>query len=51
MERKEERNYVKEALTYIPIILGAVLVFGCVCDGLLNSEAKARQARKEGYDV
>ena len=51
MDDKENRNYVKEALTYIPIVLGAVLVLGCVCDKLLNSEAKAQKARKEGYDV
>ncbi|MCK5600623.1 hypothetical protein KAR91_02070 [Candidatus Pacearchaeota archaeon] len=47
----EDRNYLKEAVVFIPLFLGAIAVFGIVCDKVLKSEEKAEAARKLGFDV
>ena len=48
---EKERNYFKECVVFIPLFFAAIAITGVVCDKVLNSEAKAEEARKLGYDI
>lgn len=50
-EEKKERNFWKEGVVGTIVIFGAVVVFGALADKFLNSEEKAKEARRKGYDV
>lgn len=48
---EKDRDYAKECLVYIPVVFGAVALFGLICDKVFKSEEKAEEARELGHDI
>ena len=47
----DTRISLKESLITVAMIFSAVALFGTIADKVFGSEEKAKEARKQGYDV
>ena len=50
-DREKSNASLKDRLIGVATIFTVVAVFGYVADRVFGSEAKEREARKQGYDI
>lgn len=51
VDPEDTRNYLKESLIGVVTIFASVFILGRIADKVFDSEAKAEEARKQGYDI